>query len=188
VRIRLARPSDASNLLQIYHPFVRSTPVTFEEGEISERQFATRIEETLKTKPWLVAEEGDSTIGYASASSFNSRAAYRWSVNVSVYVAEGHHRKGVATQLYRALFDALRILNYQNALAGITLPNAASITLHEAMGFKRVALYERIGFKLGRWHDVAWYQLALQNSERPEEPIALPEAAERISARLLQAR
>jgi phosphinothricin acetyltransferase len=188
MKIRLAQPEDSAALLEIYLPYVRSSTVTFEEHEISEREFASRITDTLKSKPWLVAIAAGQAVGYAYAGGFNPRAAYRWSVNTAVYVAQGHHRKGIATRLYLALLDCLKILNYQNVLGGITLPNEASVQLHEGLGFKRVALYEKIGFKLGKWHDVAWYQLRLQDQANPPEPIALPQALERISGRLLQAK
>ncbi|WP_435177238.1 GNAT family N-acetyltransferase [Halorussus sp. AFM4] len=119
--------------------------------------------------------------GYAYAGRHRKRDGYRWSVDVSVYVAERHRRKGVARGLYQSLFEVLRLQGFHNAYAGIALPNEASVGLHESLGFEPVGVYESVGYKRGAWRDVGWWQLALRDrSERPashppDEPRPLPE-------------
>ena len=129
---------------------------------------------TLEFFPWLIAEEGGRVLGYAYASRHRERAAYRWSADVSVYVREDARGKGVGRALYTSLFAILRLQGIFNILAGITLPNAASVALHEAMGLRPLGVYERIGFKCGAWHDVGWWQYALRPHDGPpDEPIAI---------------
>jgi phosphinothricin acetyltransferase len=137
---------------------------------------AERIASTLRRTPWLVADGGaEGVIGYAYAGPHRERAGYRWAVNISVYVAAGHHGRGVGRALYDALILLLRRQGFVNAYAGIALPNDASVALHEAIGMRRIVVYEGVGFKHGAWHDVAWYHLRLTvPEEHPAEPIPLP--------------
>jgi phosphinothricin acetyltransferase len=129
------------------------------------------MEETLRTLPWLVSERDGALVGYAYGSVHRTRAAYRWSVDVSVYVDRSVHRAGIGRALYAELLETLTRLGYYNAFAGITLPNAASVGLHEAMGFRPVGIYRNVGHKFGRWHDVGWWQLPLREpSPDPAEP------------------
>lgn len=116
--------------------------------------------------------------GYAYAGLHRSRAAYRWAADVSVYVSPAHHRTGVGRELYEALFDTLRNQGVRVVCAGVTLPNEASVGLHEAMGFTPVGVYRNIGWKLGQWHDVGWWQLALLPQEGEPPPELRPPAAE----------
>ena len=158
MEIRLATPADAAQMLDIYAPFVRDTAVSFEVATPSEEAFSKRVTDTLKQMPWLVCEHGSAVIGYAYAGQHASREAYRWSVDVSVYVRIDHHRKGVGKALYSSLFACLRLQGYYNAYAGITLPNPASVGFHESMRFTPVGIYQSVGHKLGQWHDVGWWQ------------------------------
>ncbi len=125
------------------------------------------------THPWLVAERGGELLGYAYACRHRERPAYRWSTDVSVYVDEGHWRQGVARRLYASLFEHLRRQGFRAACAGITLPNVASVALHECLGFAPVGVYRRIGWKAGAWRDVGWWQLELsmEDHEPPAEPL-----------------
>jgi len=172
VKIRIASPDDAAAMLAIYAPLVASTTISFETQAPSVDEMRTRIATTLGHHPWLVAvDPQDQLIGYAYAGPHRAREAYRWSVDVSVYVAPGVQRRGVGRQLYRALFGVLRVQGYVNAFAGIALPNAASTGLHQALGFQAIGVYRNVGYKLGAWRDVGWWQLALTDPPRPPATI-----------------
>lgn len=159
--IRLATPADATDCLEIYAPYVRNTSISFELTPPTTEAFQERIDSTLDTLPWLVCEAGDDILGYAYAGHSRMREAYQWVVESSVYVDGDHHRRGIARGLYTSLFDLLRLQGYFVVLAGMTLPNPASVELHRAMGFEPVGVYENIGYKQGDWHDVEWMQLEL---------------------------
>ncbi|HEY7138003.1 MAG TPA: arsinothricin resistance N-acetyltransferase ArsN1 family B [Acidimicrobiia bacterium] len=161
VRLRDANVGDAGGVHMIYAPAVASTPISFETEVPSVDEMAERIASTTVRFPWLVAELDGDVVGYAYAGPFNDRAAYRWSVATSVYVADAAQRRGVARMLYDALLPRVRTLGYVNAYAGIALPNEASVALHERFGFRRVAVFPAAGYKLGAWHDVGWWWLAL---------------------------
>jgi len=167
--IRLAAGDDAEQVLAIYAPFCRNTPVSFETQPPTLDEMRRRIAKTLKRFPWLVVEEDGQVLGYAYASAHRERAAYGWSVDVSVYVREGLRRRGLGRALYTSLFAILKLQGFYNALAGTTLPNPGSVGLHQAMGFQPVGVYRNIGFKCGAWHDVGWWQLALR--EPGSEPV-----------------
>ena len=169
--IRLATPEDAPQMLDIYAPVVRDTAISFELKPPSEEEFSLRVSKTLQRFPWLVCESDNHIAGYAYATPFRTREGYRWSVEVSVYVAETFRGRGVATALYTALLEGLRILGYFNAYAGISLPNPASVSLHERMGFEPVGIFPSVGFKLGNWHDVGFWRLTIQpHSPNPRPP------------------
>jgi L-amino acid N-acyltransferase YncA len=173
--IRLAREDDARAVAAIYGPIVRETPISFEVEPPDAADIEQRIRATLTQYPWLVDERDGVVAGYAYASQHHPRVAYQWSANVTVYIDERFRRVGVGRRLYRSLFDILVKQGYYNAYAGITLPNPGSVGLHEAMGFSPVGVYRQVGFKLGRWHDVGWWQLALQEKiGAPVLPIPLP--------------
>ena len=172
--IRLATPKDARQMLDIYGPVVLGTAISFEVETPSEQEFRRRIAETLQRLPWLVCLCQNRVAGYAYAAPFRNRAGYRWSVEVSVYVDEEFRGRGVASALYTSLLEGLRILGYFNAYAGISLPNPASVNLHERMGFKPVGVFPSAGFKLGRWHDVGFWRLTLQeHTAEPPPPKSL---------------
>jgi L-amino acid N-acyltransferase YncA len=173
VLIRHADPArDAAACAQIYAPYVTDTVISLEEKAPDEQRFAERIRRLTLTHPWLVAETGGAIVGYAYASPHHERAAYRWAADVAAYVRQGQHRRGTGRALYQALFELLVRQGVHVACAGVTLPNAASVGLHESLGFKPVGVYRRIGFKHGRWHDVGWWQLDLvaPSTLEPAEP------------------
>lgn len=136
--IRITSVDDAAQIQRIYAPFVRDTPISFEVEPPSIEEMQQRIENTLQRFPWLVCEHQSEVVGYVYASSHSNRAAYSWSVNVSVYIHQRCHRSGVGKALYASLFEVLRLQGFYNAYAGATLPNPASVGLHEAMGFQPV--------------------------------------------------
>jgi phosphinothricin acetyltransferase len=161
--IRPATLADAEALLDIYRPFVERSVVSFETETPSVAQFAARIEKALHGWAWVVAEENGACLGYAYATAHRERAAYRWSVETSAYVHPDHHRKGIGKALYAALFERLGDKGYCNAFAIITLPNEASIGLHQSVGFEPVGVFKRAGWKFDAWQDVAWLQRALRD-------------------------
>lgn len=168
--IRIARGEDAAAVAAIYQPFVTGSAVSFEGVAPTAAEMCERIEGLLETHPWLVWEEDGMVHGYAYASPHRARLAYQWSVEVSVYIASSRHRSGIGRRLYQHLFDILRRQGYVNAYAGITLPNVASVGLHEALGFTPVGVYHAVGYKMGAWHDVGWWHLQLQPA--PSSPPA----------------
>jgi L-amino acid N-acyltransferase YncA len=171
ITIRVAGPGDADAVAAIYAPIVRETAISFETEPPSADEMATRIETTLATHPWLVAVRGDKVVGYAYGGQHQQRAAYRWSVNVTAYIDAAARRAGVGRTLYGRLLPILRAQGFRSAFAGITLPNEASVGLHEAVGFTPLGVYHHVGFKLGAWRDVGWWRLALSESHgAPVEP------------------
>lgn len=167
LNIRPATADDTPAIAAVYAPHVADGYASFEAQPPSAAEFADRIA-ARPLLPWLVAEEGGAVAGFAYASLHRSRAAYRWSADVSVYLAEAARGRGVGRALYERLLPEVRGLGYVSAFAGIALPNAASIGLHEALGFTPVGVYRNVGFKQGEWRDVGWWQLAL--CEPPAEP------------------
>jgi L-amino acid N-acyltransferase YncA len=173
VLIRHASPwEDAASCAAIYAPFVTDTVISFDERPPTPAEFAERIERGSLTHPWLVAEDGGRVVGYAYGSRHRDRASYRWAADVAVYVADGERRRGIGRSLYQMLFRLLATQNLRVACAGITLPNDASVALHRACGFEPVGVYRRIGWKMGAWRDVAWWQLELPGADcqPPIEP------------------
>ena len=168
--IRLALDSDAEQIGGIYAPVVRNTAISFEVEPPTAAEIARRIAETLPTFPWLVVDKAAEILGYAYAGAHRARAAYQWSVDTTVYVHPGAHRSGVGRALYTSLLQILALQGFYTAYAGITLPNPGSVGLHEAVGFEHLAVYRGVGYKLGAWHDVGWWQRTL--SPRPRVPAA----------------
>jgi phosphinothricin acetyltransferase len=167
--IRMATPQDAAEIAAIYRPYVTDAVTSFEFEPPDAAEMERRIRSVLVFAPWLVqtGEHGD-LAGYAYASRHGERAAYQWSVNVAVYIGAQHHRRGIGRSLYETLLALLRLQGFCGAYGGVTLPNPASVGLHEALGFRPVGVYRAVGWKFGAWHDVGWWQLALQ--ERPSTP------------------
>jgi len=177
--IRIAQTHDADNIRAIYAPFVTDSSVSFEEQPPSTADIEARLETTLNTHPWLVWSEGSGVAGYAYASQHRTRASYRWSTDVSIYVSRDRRRSGIGRRLYRCLLEILSLQGFQSAFAGITLPNEASVGLHEALGFEPVGVYRSVGYKFGTWHDVGWWQLLLQPlRSAPGEPIPFRDIAD----------
>lgn len=187
--VRFAAETDATQMLEIYAPIVEETAISFEEVPPSRPEMAGRIRTTLERYPWLTCEETGRVLGYAYAAEFRSRPAYQWAVEVTVYVRSGAQRSGVASALYTSLLGILRTQGFIKAIAGIALPNDASVALHQRFGFKPVGVLQDVGFKLMRWHDVEWWALHLQEPrDPPDAPKPLPDVLGRASADLLEGR
>lgn len=168
--LRPARGDDAAGCAAIYAPIVRDTAISFEVEPPTPDEMRRRIDAS-ECHPWLVCATGDTVLGYAYASAHRARAAYRWSADVSVYGHPDHRRRGVGLALYRALLAILELQGFHRAYAGITLPNPASVALHEAVGFAPLCVYRRVGFKCGAWQDVGWWERPLAAaSDPPQEP------------------
>jgi L-amino acid N-acyltransferase YncA len=172
MKIRSATAADAAAILAIYAPIVRDTIISFEIEVPTVHEIADRIDTTLKTHPYLVAEVNSEIAGFAYAGQHRARSAYRWSADVTIYVAAEARRSGVARALYGRLLPMLAERQFHAAFAGIALPNPASVGLHEAMGFAPVGIYREVGFKFGRWCDVGWWQRLL-NDPSGAEPAQL---------------
>jgi L-amino acid N-acyltransferase YncA len=173
IEIRDADPAaDAAACARIYAPYVEASPISFEEEAPDAAELQRRIGSYAATHAWLVAELDGAVAGYAYACAFNERPVYRWSAGVSVYVAEDQRGQGLGRALYTELFERLRRRGFRMACAGITLPNEASVGLHESLGFEPVGVFREIGWKQGRWHDVGWWQLELAPAGQgpPPEP------------------
>jgi L-amino acid N-acyltransferase YncA len=168
--IRLATPNDAPGVQAIYAPVVRDTAISFEWEPPTVDDMQQRIVEVVERMPWLVCEHRGEILGYAYASAHRVRAAYQWSIDVSVYIHAQARRSGIGRGLYRSLFALLTLQGFYHAYAGITLPNPASVGLHESLGFQPIGIYRAVGYKLGAWHDVGWWQLILQELVIPPGP------------------
>jgi phosphinothricin acetyltransferase len=171
-RVRPATVDDAAACAAIYAHYVRDTAITFETEAPTAAEVEVRITTALDTHEWLVLESGDSlgVIGYAYAHEFKSRAAYRWSVETSVYLSVEQRGGGGGRMLYTELLRRLAGRGYRRAFAGITLPNDASIAFHQAFGFSDARVLRRVGWKLDAWHDVAWLQVDLQPADEEIDP------------------
>lgn len=174
MHLRIATPLDAAAIHGIYAPIVRDTVISFEIDPPSEAELARRISTTLETFPWLVAEDAGSIRGYAYASRHRDRAAYAWSVDLAVYIHADARRQGVGRRLYETLFSILARQGVHAVFAGITLPNQASVSLHEAVGLTHVGVYREVGYKLGAWRDVGWWQKRLDGLDGLDGPTRAP--------------
>lgn len=159
--IRTCTAADSTAIAAIYNHYVRETIITFEETSVTAAEMARRIGETTARFPWLVFEDGGGVVGWAYATAWKSRSAYRFSVESTVYVAASHQRRGIATELYGALLAELKDRGLHSVAGGIALPNPASVALHEKLGFKKVAQFLEVGRKFDRWIDVGYWQLIL---------------------------
>jgi phosphinothricin acetyltransferase len=174
ITIRFARPDDAADIVAIYGPYCDGSVVSFELAAPTVEHMRERIDRITQQFPWLVCEIDGQIAGYVYACPHRERAAYRWAVDVAVYISPKQHRRGIGQALYSVLFHILREQGYVKAYAGVTLPNAGSVGLHEAVGFRPLAVYRGVGYKFGRWLDVGWWELDLRpQSKDPEEPVAL---------------
>jgi L-amino acid N-acyltransferase YncA len=168
--IRPAVAADAAACAEVYAPYVTGTCISFEIAPPTPEQFTERIADAQAAHEWLVAERSGLVIGYAYAHRFAERAAYQWSCETSIYLASEVRGQGVGRALYAELLGRLAALGYRRAFAGVTLPNEASVGLHRAFGFRDAGRYDRVGWKDGGWHDVAWLQRDLQPAEVDPPP------------------
>jgi len=169
--IRPAEKWDAPEIAAIYRPFCEESCISFETEAPDAAEMAARIERIRRRLPWLVFESAGKVAGYTYASPHRERAAYRWVVEVTVYIHADHRGRGIGRSLYAELFARLREQGYYKAYAGILVPNPESQAFHEALGFELVGIYRRIGYKLGAWRDVGWWVLALRpEAACPAEP------------------
>ncbi|MEI9945933.1 MAG: arsinothricin resistance N-acetyltransferase ArsN1 family B [Chitinophagaceae bacterium] len=174
--IRLATSADAKQLLDIYAPYIANTSITFETETPSVQDFAKRIDTYLENWPWLVCEVNGTIAGYAYAGRYRERVAYQWCVESSVYIHDDFFKKGIAEALYSALFEILKKQRYNNVYAVINLPNDRSVALHEKMGFEYFATYKNVGYKLGKWKNVGWWQHIINEyKNEPPAPIKFSE-------------
>jgi phosphinothricin acetyltransferase len=171
LHIRDAAERDAEACAAIYAPYVTDTAVSFELVPPTPAEMADRMASAARAHAWLVLEHEATVIGYAYGGPYKSREAYRWSCEVSVYLERGHHRRGGGRALYQALFERLATRGFRTVVAGMTLPNDASVALHRSLGFEPVGTYRRIGWKFGQWRDVAWTQRSIGTDE--DEPAEL---------------
>ena len=167
VRLRRASSDDAAAIAAIYAPYVTDSAVSFETEAPDAASMRARIEAGGDLYPWLIAEEEGAPLGYAYASAFRARPAYRYAVETSVYLAAGAQGRGIGRTLYAALIRTLEAQGFAQAIGAVTLPNDASVRLHEALGFEQAGVYRQVGYKLGAWHDVGLWQ-------RPLAPVANP--------------
>jgi phosphinothricin acetyltransferase len=187
-QIREAVAGDGAAFAEVYAPYVRDTVISFELQPPSAEEMSRRIEAIGLRHPWLAAEQGGQVLGYAYGCEHRSRAAYRWDVDAGIYLAASAQGRGIGRRLYLALFEILRRQGYINAYAGITLPNAASVGLHESLGFSPVGIYRNVGYKHGAWHDVGWWALGLQPlPPQPQEPVPYPDFDPATLRRILAA-
>jgi phosphinothricin acetyltransferase len=183
----MATPEDATAVAGIYLPYVRDAAVSFETSVPTAQEMRSRMTRTLATLPWLVVTDRQVVKGYAYASPHRSRDAYRWCVDVSVYLDASTHGRGHGRRIYTALLNLLAAQGYVNAYAGITLPNAASVGLHEALGFTPVGVFRDVGFKRERWWDVGWWHRRLGDPPgSPHPPKSWAELADQTVGSALE--
>ncbi|MDR0949334.1 MAG: GNAT family N-acetyltransferase [Lachnospiraceae bacterium] len=172
--IRLVKLSDSEAILGIYAPYIQNTAISFEQTVPSLDEFTKRIEVISAIYPYLVYETNGRVVGYAYAYQHGSRYAYRFSVDLSIYISEAYQGTGIAKKLYDGLFEMLRNCGYVNAYAGYTNPNDKSRMFHEKYGFTHVGTYHKVGYKFGKWHDVIWVEKTIQShTDHPEETISI---------------
>jgi len=159
--IRAATRADAGDIAAIYAPYVLETTITFEETVVSREQMAERITSVTARYPWLVCEEHGKLLGYAYASAWKDRSAYRFACETSIYLDRKAHGRGIGTRLYASLLEELRQRGLRVAIGGIALPNPASVALHERLGFRKVAHFDAVGYKFSKSIDVGYWQRRL---------------------------
>ncbi|MBZ0189222.1 MAG: GNAT family N-acetyltransferase [Candidatus Obscuribacterales bacterium] len=179
VAIRLATKEDACQVLEIYAPYCTDSYISLKNKPPTLEEMEERIAGSTN-HPFLVASDRQSITGYAYAGAHRQREAYRFSVETSIYIRDTYRKTGIGRILYQKLFDILKKQGYCNAYAGIALPNPASESFHESLEFTYIGTYQNIGFKLGAWHSVGWWQLRLRHDQRPQEIMSLVEAIEQM--------
>jgi Sortase and related acyltransferases len=172
--IRLAERKDIPGILEIYSPYITDTSVTFEEEIPSEESFWKRMQGIMEELPFLVCEINGKIAGYAYASGYRSRASYRWSKEVSVYIHPDFQRKRVGHALYTSLNEIIRYQGIANLLAIVTMPNEPSVAFHEHFGYIKCAEFSKVGYKLNRWQNVGWFELFIQDENEPPKERIIP--------------
>lgn len=165
--IRLATLADAQAILDIYAPYVRDTTLTFMSTVPTIEEFEARVAQIQSHYPYLVATSNDQVVGFAYANEVRPHDAYRWNAELSIYLDERYHRRGIATALYTALLQILRTQGFVNLYAVITVPNEASIALHRHFGFTETGMFKDTGFKFGEWRDVIWMHHRIEGALDP---------------------
>lgn len=178
--IRLATPADGPAVAEIYAPYVQQTAISFEAEPPCGADMSNRIAAVLPNYPWLVFEADDRVIAYAYGRQFRDRFAYQWTAEVGLYVDGKQRGKGVGRALYSRLLPILGAQGYCTLTAGVTLPNPASVALHESFGFRKVGVLRQMGYKLGNWHDVSWWDLILRTPREPSDLVALEAVREQF--------
>jgi L-amino acid N-acyltransferase YncA len=184
--IRLAKPSDAAGILAIYAPYIENTSFTFETEVPSLESFAARMKTYLDNWPWLVCEINGVIAGYAYGARYRERAGYQWCVESSIYIHDDYLRANIGRALYDVLIEVLRRQGYRNVYAVINLPNDRSVRFHENCGFTWFATYENVGYKLGRWKNVGWWQLIINEyNDEPPAPVKFADLDKNFLEKLL---
>lgn len=173
--IRPATAADAREILDIYAPYVESSPVTFEVAVPPLDEFTARVEGLARRYAWLVYEIDGRIVGYAHSAPHRAREGYKWSTDVAIYVRPEAQRRGVARALYERLFAEMKARGFRNLFAGVALPNPASVGLHESLGFIPIGVYRKVGWKLGRWIDVGWWQKEIGPYDDAPVPPVIPD-------------
>jgi phosphinothricin acetyltransferase len=172
--IRLVKLTDSKDILGIYAPYIKNTAISFEQTIPFIDEFTKRIEGISNKYPYLVYETNGQVVGYAYASQHSGRYAYRFSVDLSIYLSEAYQGTGIAKKLYDCLFEILRNCGYVNAYAGYSVPNEKSSRFHKKNGFTPVGTYHKVGYKFGKWHDVTWVEKAIKShTDNPDETISI---------------
>lgn len=169
--LRPAKAADAEGILKIYAPYVTDTAVSFEYDVPAPDEFAGRIETISERYPYLVCELEGETVGFAYASAHRERSAYMWNAELSVYIDKSHCRLGIGHSFYSALIEILKLQNIQTVYGGVAVPNENSEWLHKSLGFEAAGVYRKTGFKLGRWHDVVWYEKQIGSHTTPPRAV-----------------
>lgn len=161
LNIRTPLASDMQAMLNLYAPYILDTVISFEIEVPTLKQFCQRVQDVMSQYPWYVFEIEGKIAGFAYASQHKYRAAYQWCAESSIYLDPSFHGQGIGKKLYIKLLDTLKRQGYRNIYAGITIPNHASVGLHESLGFKKIGVFEKSGFKQGLWLDVGWWGIDL---------------------------
>ena len=177
--IRLAKKTDSEEILKIYAPYIRDTTISFETEIPTTKEFTSRVEKISSVYPYLVYLIDNKIVGYAYASKHAERAAYRFGVDLAVYILPEYHGMGVANALYCSLFELLKALGYINAYCCYTIPNEKSRYFHKKFGFKPAGIHHKTGYKFGKWLDVGWLEKSInEHSKNPSEIISIGELSE----------
>ena len=173
--MRIAKTIDSERILKIYAPYIINTAISFETEVPSINEFTSRVGKIIEKYPFVVYEVDKNIVGYAYASQHRERSAYKYDVDVSIYLLTEYHGKGIACKLYDCLFKLLDKLGYINAYAAYTEPNIKSEKFHQKFGFKIIGTHNKTGYKFGQWHDVTWLQKMISEHNNPKELLGINE-------------